>query len=460
MQIMPHSKEIELCLLGSLILGEEARINLAGKIKKGDWYFDKNKIIFKAINELEDKKEVVDMVTVAEKVNSYDLKWFDDIATYITNIVNQVPTWRNYEGYAAKLLHYSKCRQAIKTAEQIKQLAYDNELETIDLTSKSEELVFDFSSESDKEQDYKAVKDFSIDHMTEIWDRKNQEGIVGIETPFEKLNVLTGGLKGNKLIVLAAKPGVGKTTIASNICDKAEIDEKAVGIFSLEMTKYELLERKLAKEVGISFQKIERGLLSEAEKEMIQKKYVEIHERNKIIIDDKENLSIEEIRSKARRMKKEHDIQLVMIDYLQLVRDDKHDSKAEKYEYIARECKNMAKELDITVILLCQLSRSVDSRNDKRPMMSDLKGSSGIEDAADIIIFLYRESMYNKSLMTAVKQNGKMNIHQLAYVTEVIIEKNRQGRTGFFLLDFEPPIYKFFDCPESKVEKYKEEVFG
>jgi len=442
---MPYSKEMEKNLLACLLQSEEARLNLAAEINKNDFYSGNNQKIYQAIYELEDSKQEIDIATVGQRL--HEQKAFDNIATYLTDVICSIATTANYETYAKIVKEKSLRRKMIKIADKITGLASNEDLDINQSVSRAEEMLLNLSDTKTNDRGYKHIKDLLMEHMPEIWNREEQNEVIGIETPFSKFNMLTAGLQGSKLYVLAGRPGMGKTTIAENLVQYAALNGHSTGIFSLEMDNTENLDRMLAYDAEVDYQKIIKGTTSRAEKEMLDKSAAKMCECGHILINDTAGLTIQEIRSEARKMKKAYDVELIMVDYLTLIQGGDTERDDLRISDIARNMKNMAKELDIPVILLAQLNRGVEQRQDKRPTKADLKGSSGIEDAADLIALLYREGYYNLDIG-----------NDLRGVTEVIVDKYRQGQTGVFFLDFDYRYYKFNDASQKKIDKYRDQV--
>lgn len=441
-----HSKEAEQNLLASLILDENKRLDLSTKITTEDFYKEKNKIIYQAIKKLDNKDNVkVDLVTLAEEVRSE----IDGVSKYLAKITGNLITPDNAGSYAGIVKQKAIRRRMKKAGEKIIHLSQQEDDDIEVNLAKAEEMMFDLNDTSKVDRSYVNIKDYLAgDHLDNLF-QDSEDGITGLKTPFRKLNEITGGLHGGELWIIAGQSGMGKTSLATNIINYVAKENK-VGIFSLEMSKKKLVNRSLSELTGIEYKKLKKKLLSKEEKLKIQEKAAELYDQNNILINDTAGLKLQEIRSDARKMKKNEDVKLILVDYDDLIKGGGGDNEALRKQNIARSLRNMAKELDVNVMLLCQINRSYSSRNNKRPKMSDLKGSSGLENAADLILMLYRQSEFDERL------KFKDKYKKIEYVTECIIAKGRENKTGKFFLNFKGQNYSFRDIEKWRKEKYVE----
>ena len=435
-----YSKEAEQKLLGSIIIDESVRLDLATKINVNDFYFEENKQIYNAIYKVENEKGLnVDMTTVAEKLRG-EVK---NISSKLVSLTKQLATGRNAQSYANIIKEKSIRRKMRKTAQKIGQLAQDGDDIEKDLAT-AEEMLFSLNNTNDKERSYTDIKSYLIDHLDDLFSG-SEDGITGLETPFAKLNEITGGLQGGELSIVAGQSGMGKTTFAMNVANHIAQNHR-VGIFSLEMNKKKVTNRTLAELSEVEYQKLKKKIINNKEADVIQDVADLLYQKNNLLINDTAGLTINEIRSDARKMKKKEGIELAVVDYDDLIHGGEGENEALRKQNIARSLRNMAKELDVHVMLLCQINRGYSKRQDKRPKMSDLKGSSGLENAADLIMMIYRHSEFDDNL--------KYSNYNFKNVAEIIIEKGRETRTGRFFAEFDGKFYKFKETTQTKIDDY------
>ncbi|MFZ3301339.1 MAG: replicative DNA helicase [Microgenomates group bacterium] len=410
-RVAPHSKEAEESVLGALLLDKDAVIAVAEFLLPEDFYDERNKDIYEAILSLYEDRTPVDVLTVTEKLKKQkDLKKVGG-TSYLTDIANRVPTAAHVEHYGRIVKDLSIKRSLMRAASRLVEFSLDEAMSSADLMDKAESEVFSLSQKNVKKA-FTSVRDTlaeSFDRLDEL--HKQEGGLRGVATGFTDLDNATAGLQKSNLIILAARPGVGKTTFAMNIAQFAAVtNKKHVGFFSLEMSKEELVDRLLVNEADIDAWRLKTGKLTEEDFTKLSNAMGVLAEAP-IYIDDTPALSILEMRTKARRLQVEHGLDLIIVDYLQLARSRNLENRVQEVSEISQGLKNLARELKIPVIALSQLSRGVESRNIKKPQLSDLRESGSIEQDADIVMFLWREDdekVENMMLDIAKHRNGAL----------------------------------------------------
>lgn len=417
-KIPPHDIDAEQAVLGSMLTDKEAVNAAIESLKEDAFYRDDNRIIFQAIVNLYSKSEPIDIITIKDELESMDK--FEQVGgyEYLASLPDKVPTTANVQKYIKIVEEKSILRNLIKTANEIIELGYDPTEDVEDIMDGAEKKIFDIM-QSKNQKGYTPIKDVLVESFTkleELYNRKQH--ITGVPTGFAELDYKTAGLHGSELILVAARPAMGKTAFALNLATNAALRGNApVAIFSLEMSKDQLVNRILCSEAMVDSNKVRTGKLDEDDWVKLAGAIGPLSEAE-MYIDDTPGISVMEIRTKCRKLKMEKNIGLVVIDYLQLVQGNKRTaSREQEISEISRSLKILAKEINVPVIALSQLSRAVEQRPDHRPMLSDLRESGAIEQDADIVMFLYRDDYYNK-------ESEKKDI------AEVIIAKQRGGQTG------------------------------
>ena len=432
-KVPPHDIEAEQAVIGSMLTDKDAVMLAVEKLKGNDFYRDDNKAIFEAMINLYNQSEPIDLITVKDELESMNL--FDKIGgmEYLALLPAKVPTTANAQKYIDIVQEKSMLRGLIKTANEIIDLGYSQTEEVEDIMNVSEKKIFDLIQNKNK-TGFAPIKEILVDSfvkLEELYNRKQQ--ITGVATGFSELDYITTGLHGSELILLAARPAMGKSAFVLNVATHAALKENVpVAVFNLEMSKEQLVDRILASEAMVDNNKIRTGKLEEDDWSKLASVVGPLSEAN-IYIDDTPGISVMEIRTRCRKLKMEKNIGLVIIDYLQLVQGSntrKNGSREQEIAEISRSLKILAKELNVPVIALSQLSRAVESREDHRPKLSDLRESGSIEQDADIVMFLYRDDYYNKD-------------SEDKDVTEVIISKHRGGSTGTIKLKWMGSYTKF-----------------
>lgn len=429
MNVLPHDLLAEQAVLGSIFLDPD-KIHIASEYLTKDSFFKlSHGMVFNIMQELSDKGDPIDPVSVKSALDS--IGQFEQIGgmPFLASLINAVPTSAHIEHYSKVVAEKSRARKVIEDLSHSISSVYDGQKDLNEILSQTEQNLSTISNEQKK--GFRPIIDV-IDSTQSILDERSQKvgDVTGTSTGFTDFDQITTGLHEDNLIIIAARPAMGKTAFALNIAQNvAKNSDKAVAIFSLEMGAESLVERMLSAEGLIPSYHVRTGNLTESEwRRMISAQ--ERLARGKIFIDDTAGVKISEIRSKAKRLAQENDgLGLIVIDYLQLIAGRGRENRQQEVSEISRQLKILAKELKVPVIALSQLSRGVDQRNDKRPILSDLRESGSIEQDADIVAFLYREAYYKRD-----EQEEPDN------VTELILEKNRHGSLGtvqlFFLKEY------------------------
>lgn len=430
--ILPHDLLAEQAVLGSIFLDPD-KIHIASEYLTKDSFFKlSHGMLFNIMQELSDKGDPIDPVSVKSALDSSEQ--FEQVGgmAFLASLINAVPTSAHIEHYSKVVAEKSRARKVIEDLSQSISSVYDGQKDLNEILSQTEQNLSTISSEQKK--GFRPIIDV-IDSTQSILDERSQKvgDVTGTSTGFTDFDQITTGLHEDNLIIIAARPAMGKTAFALNIAQNvAKSSDKAVAIFSLEMGAESLVERMLSAEGLIPSYHVRTGNLSESE----WRRMISAQERlakGKIFIDDTAGIRISEIRSKAKRLAQENGgLGLIVIDYLQLIEGRGRENRQQEVSEISRQLKIIAKELKVPVIALSQLSRGVDQRNDKRPILSDLRESGSIEQDADIVAFLYREAYYKRD-----EQEEPDN------VTELILEKNRHGSLGTVQLYFLKEYAKF-----------------
>lgn len=418
-KIPPHDIEAEQAVIGSMLTDKDAVISAIESLKEEDFYREDHKAIYSAILSLYDKSEPIDIITLKAELTSLGL--FDKIGglEYLVELPEKVPTTSNVQKYIKIVQDKSILRRLIKTANEIIEQGYDPTEEIDNIMESAEKKIFDISQDKNQ-KGYSPIKDILVDTFTELEQLYNQKKrITGVPTGFPDLDYKTAGLHNSNLVLIAARPAMGKTAFALNIATHAAVRAKVPTlIFSLEMAKEELVNRILCSEALVDSNKIRTGKMEEDDWLKVAGAMGPLSE-SQIYIDDTPGISINEIRAKCRKLKLEKNIGLIVIDYIQLIQASgrKNAGREQEIAEISRSLKILAKEINVPVIALSQLSRAPEQRPDHRPMLADLRESGSIEQDADIVMFLYRDDYYNQE----TEKKG---------IAEVILAKHRAGSTG------------------------------
>jgi len=430
---LPHNLEAERSVLGALFVDREAIIRVRATLQPEDFLRPAHREIYAAIVDLYDRRIAPDQVAVADELERREqLEQIGGIA-YLYDLPTLTPTAAHVESYADIVRRESTRRKLILVGSNIVRLGYDDGMEVGDALDKSERLLFDIS-QSRVTRDFKPISHY-LDAFFERIDfvQQHRGELVGVPTGFADLDKMTGGLQQSDLIILAARPGVGKTSFVLSLAYNASITHKRhIGIFSLEMSGEQLVQRALAMETGVDSQRLRLGYIDDSEWPAISRAMGKLANAP-IYIDDTPAISIAELRSKARHLQAEAGVDMLIVDYLQLMRGGgKGDNRQQEVSEISRSLKEIARDLNIPVMACAQLSRAVESRTVKVPVLSDLRESGSIEQDADIVMFIYREELYDPD----TEKKGIAEIH---------IAKHRNGPVGTVNLRFFEALTRFTD---------------
>ena len=418
-KVPPHDLEAEQAILGSMLTDKDAVISSIERLKENDFYRDDNRAIYTAILNLYNRAEPIDIITVKAELES--MGKFEQVGglEYLAELPEKVPTTANALKYIKIVEEKYTLRNLIKTANEIIELGYDPTEDVEDIMEDAEKKIFNIM-QNKNQKGYTPIKDVLVDSFTQLEELYNRkQHITGVATGFTELDYKTAGFHSSDLILIAARPAMGKSAFALNIATNAAVKANVpVAIFSLEMSKEQMVNRILCSEAMVDSNKVRTGKLEEEDWTKLAGSIGPLSEAE-IYIDDTPGISVMEIRAKCRKLKLEKNIGMVVIDYLQLVQgsNKRNGSREQEISEISRSLKILAKEIGVPVVALSQLSRAVEQRPDHRPMLSDLRESGAIEQDADIVMFLYRDDYYNQD-------SEKKDI------AEVIVAKHRGGSTG------------------------------
>lgn len=431
-KVPPQNIDAEKSLLGSVLIDEETLADISENVTVKDFYEKRHALIFGGMMRLYEKHSPVDLLTLTDELKRKDELDIIGGSTYLSELTNYVPTSAHAEAYAQIVSQKAVRRRLIKASADIAELGYNEDTSTQELLEKAESELFSVSDQSLK-QDLVSIESIlteSFDRMEEL--HRNKGTLRGIKTGYRDLDNMTAGLQRSDLIILAARPAMGKTTLVTNLAyNVANIAKQSVLFFSLEMSKEQLVDRMLADASGVDAWNIRTGNLSDDDFGKLSEAMGELAEAP-IFIDDTPGVSVLEMRTKARRANHEHPLGLIIIDYLQLMQasSSSQGNRVQEVSEISRGLKLIARELNVPVIALSQLSRSVESRSPQIPQLADLRESGSIEQDADIVMFIYREAYYNP-------ETERENI------TDLIIAKHRNGPVGKVELYFHPERLRF-----------------
>ncbi|HCL89902.1 MAG TPA: replicative DNA helicase [Candidatus Atribacteria bacterium] len=427
----PQNISAEQAALGSMLLQEEAILHGVDILRPEDFYKKSHQIIFRCILELFEKSKGVDLVTLTEELNRINLLEEIGGVTYLTNLINSVPTAANIEHYVKIIEEKSILRNLISNATKIISMGYEEKEDAKILLDKAEHLIFEVS-ERNLGQSFVPIKEILQDSFEKIENLYHRdEFITGVPSGFDEFDDITTGFQPSELIVIAGRPGMGKTAFCMSIAQYVAVSKNIpVALFSLEMSKSQLVQRMLCSEARVDAHNLRKGRLAESDWPTLSMAAGRLASAP-IFIDDTAGITCLEIKAKARRLKAQHNLGLVMIDYLQLISSSgRVENRQQEISEISRSLKGLARELNVPVIAVSQLSRAVEQRIERRPRLSDLRESGAIEQDADLVVFLYREEYYKQK----TDRKG---------IAEVIISKQRNGPTGQVDLAFIKEYAKF-----------------
>lgn len=436
-KVLPHNGEAEQSVIGSMIMDKDAISAAAEFVSGEDFYEQRFGVLFDAILELYNEGKPVDLITLQNKLKEKEVPEELSSLEFFRDIIASVPTSANVRYYAGIVKEKSTLRQLIKVTESISNECYLDKEKLENILEDSEKKMFDILQKRNT-GDFVGIRDIVFQSLESIEAAaRNKGSVTGVATGFYDLDYKTAGLQPSDLILIAARPSMGKTAFVLNIAEHVVLKGNVTtAIFSLEMSKDQLVKRIMSMHSKVNSQSIRTGELSDEDWIKLVESAREIGNSN-LIIDDTSSISVGELRSKCRKFKLEHNLGLVIIDYLQLMTGSKkNESRQQEISEISRSLKGIARELNVPVIALSQLSRAVEQRPDKRPMLSDLRESGAIEQDADIVMFIYRDDYYNHD-------------SEEAGISEIIIGKQRNGPTGTVKLAWQSQYTKFANLERS-----------
>jgi replicative DNA helicase len=447
---MPKNIEAEQAVLGAALLDPDRSVPiLVEHLTPEHFYMQRHRVIFRTIRELfaaqSGGKINADIVAVANRLEERGDMERAGGRLYLNELLDRVTTTASLEYYSDIVRKKAVLRALIQAGGQISELGYDEVSEADEVLDKAESIIFDITA-SNLDRSYVLVEDFLYEHIDTLEEihRKNPEHkrstLRGLSTGFSELDELTSGMQGSDLIIVAGRPGTGKTSFVLSLARHAALhDRAAIGIFSLEMTKEQLLERLLCGEAKVSLHRLRGGFVTTAKWQDIASAAGKFQKAT-VVIDDTPGSSVLEIRAKARRMASQHGLDMLVIDYIQLVDAGvRTDVREQEIAYISRSLKKLARELSVPVVAVSQLSRAVERRESKRPLLSDLRESGALEQDADVVMFIYREDYYNRP-----EESALVSGQGAGSDAEVIIAKQRHGPPGTVMVSFNKAYASFY----------------
>jgi len=442
---IPANLEAERAVLGSLLIDPDAIIKVASFLRAEDFYRERHAWLYEAMFSLHERHEPLDFITVVDELARRNQLEEIGGPAFIADLISTTPTAMYVDFYARIVERTAVLRRLISAATEIVELAYDESQEVDLVVDRAEQIIFNVS-ESRIHRDLTPIRAIMSDVIDNIdFLSRHQDQLMGVPTGFALLDSYLGGLQKSDLIILAARPAMGKTSLALNIAQNAAMPDQRVAIFSLEMSSEQLVHRLLSTQTGIDSHRLRLGAIDDDQEWTILITAANDLANTGIYIDDTPAASVTEIRTKARRLYSETGLDLIMIDYMQLMSGQgggsgfKNENRQQEISFISRSLKSLARELNVPVIALSQLSRAVESRADKRPMLSDLRESGSIEQDADVVLFIYRDDYYDEA---SDRQN----------IADVIIAKHRHGSTGTVSLLFRKELTQFSDLEIQRTE--------
>jgi replicative DNA helicase len=440
-RLPPQNIEAEQSVLGSLLIDPDAIIKVGSFLKPDDFAREAHGTIYRAILELHERRLPGDFITVVDELQRREKLDYIGGPAYLTSLINMVPTSVHVEYYGHIVERAALMRNLITASGQIAQLAYEQREEVDEVIDEAERILFEVSQRRISKslvpireviKTYYDRVEFLVEHPDES---------LGVLTGFTDLDRLLGGMQPSDLIIIAARPGVGKTSLAMSIaCNAALRYNAVVAIFTLEMSAEQLVQRMIASQTGIDSQRLRLGRIEDTEWDEFTRVSGTLGE-TAMFIDDTPSPSPMEIRTKARRLAAEYDLDLIIVDYLQLMQagERRSENRVQEISYISRSLKALARELNVPVVALSQLSRAVEARSEKRPILSDLRESGSIEQDADVVMFIYREELYEED-------------SERANIADIIVAKHRNGPTATISLRFDPSLTRFDDLAMVQAE--------
>jgi replicative DNA helicase len=439
-QIVPHSREAEEAVIGSVLINPDAYYDVAQFLRSEDFYIHRHRWIWEAFTRLHERRTPIDFLTVTEELDQLGQMAEVGGPAYITALISNVPSSLHAEAYGRIVEQASVRRKMLEAANQIAKLAYQEEITVDSVMDEAEKAVFGVS-ERRVTRDLQPIQQV----LSEYYDRIDQlsqrgEDFFGVPTGFTDLDRLLGGLQASDFIIIAGRPGTGKTAfMLSAAKNAAQIHKKHVAIFSLEMSNEQLVQRLISQETGIDSHRLRTGKLNEDEWPIFTHS-IEVLSDTRIFLDDTPSLTPLQLRAKCRRLHLEYELDLVLVDYLQLMTSGaRSENRVQEVSYISRNMKVLARELNVPVLAAAQLSRAIEQRADKEPQLSDLRESGSLEQDADIVMFIHRPELYEKDTM---KQ----------HLAQIKIAKHRNGPVGMVELVFRENLAKFENAATRRVD--------
>jgi replicative DNA helicase len=435
-RLPPQNLDAEQSVLGSLLIDRDAIIQIAPILKPDDFYQPSHGTIYNAINELYARQEPTDVITLTDELRRHDQLDAVGGVTYLTSLVSMVPTAVHVEYYARIVERTATLRKLIDAGTKVVGIGFRENIDADAAIDEAQQAIFEVTQDR---PDKGFIPIGTV--LEELFDTITDSGgrVIGVPTGFSQLDRLLGGMQRTDLIVIAARPSIGKSALALSIAYNASVlHRRSVGVITLEMSASQIVQRVLAAETGINSHKLKLGQVNEEEWAHLSRAFGKLSEA-KFYIDDGGASTVMDVRTKARRLQAEHGLDLLIIDYLQLMSSRRSDNRVQEISEISRGLKQLARELNIPVVALSQLSRAVEQRSDHRPLLSDLRESGSIEQDADVVMLMYRDEKYNPS----TERKG---------VTELIVAKHRNGGTDTIHLRFFEQTTRFAD-----LEAYREE---
>ena len=430
-KMVPHNVEAEQAVLGALLIDPDAIYKVSTFLRADDFYVTKHEWMYESVTSLHERGEAVDYVTLCDELERREQLAEIGGAAYITSLINATPTALNVEYYGRIVERTSTLRRLIGAAGEIAALAYEDTDNADEVVDRAEQILFGVSQRriSRDLMPIREVVSEYYDRIDYLYQHKGET--IGVPTGFRQIDKLLGGLQKSDLVIVAARPGMGKTSLILSFAQNAARKyNQRVAVFSLEMSAEQLVQRLIASETGIDSQRLRLGNLREEEWPVFIQATGALSE-TMIFVDDTPSISAMQLRTKARRLYAEHGLDLIIVDYLQLMQTDRRiDNRVQEISLLSRSLKGLARELNIPVVVASQLSRAVEQRNDKHPMLSDLRESGSIEQDADVVVFIYRDEYYSP-------ETDQPNI------AEIIVSKHRNGPTGMVPLFFKKELAKF-----------------
>ena len=440
-KMVPHNIEAEQAVLGALLIDPDAIFKVNTFLRAPDFYVERHQWIYDAILALHERREAIDFVTLCDELERRERLAELGGAAYLTSLVNATPTALNIEHYGRIVERTSTLRRLIGAAGEIAALAYEDTDNVDEVVDRAEQVLFGVSQRR-VARDLQPIRDI----VSEYYDRvdylyQHKGETIGVPTGFRNLDKMLGGLQKSDLIIVAARPAMGKTSLMLTLAQNAARKyNQRVAIFSLEMSAEQLVQRLISSETGIDSQRLRIGNLREEEWPVFIQATGALSE-TMVFIDDTPSISAMQVRTKARRLYAEYGLDLLIIDYLQLMQSDRrNENRVQEISFLSRALKGLARELNIPVLVASQLSRAVEQRTDKRPMLSDLRESGSIEQDADIVVFIYRDEYYSPDT-------------EHPNIAEIIVSKHRNGPTGMVPLFFKKELAQFLE-----VEMFREDL--